>query len=300
MEQQSKAYLYAAASILMWATVASAFKIALRHQSPTALLLLASAVATLTLAGLAAAQGRLGALRHWPKRELLRSALLGLLNPCLYYLILFRAYERLPAQEAQPLNFIWPLVLVLFSALFLRQPLGRATLPGMALSFLGVLIISTRGDLAGWQVSDPLGVGLALASTLIWAGYWTLGVRDPQDPLLRLLLNFGFGLLWVAGYVALLEPVRLPGPAGLAAAAYVGLFEMGLTFFAWLRALQLSRSTAQVGALIFFTPFLSLVVISMVLGEPILPSTLAGLGLIVAGILVQRYGESLLGRRQRS
>jgi drug/metabolite transporter (DMT)-like permease len=297
LQQQTRAYFYAAASIAMWATVAAAFKIGLRHQTPTELLLWASGIASVTLALLATANGQLASLRAWPRTEIVRSVLLGLLNPCLYYLILFRAYDRLPAQEAQPLNFVWPLVLVVFSTVFLRQPLGRATLPGMAVSFLGVLVISTRGDLLGWQVTNGLGVALALTSTLVWAGYWTLGVRDRQQPLLRLLLNFSFGFAWVAVYAAVFESVELPPMPGLAAAAYVGLFEMGLTFFAWLRALQLSRSTAQVGGLIFLTPFLSLLVIHLVLGEPILPSTITGLVLIIGGILLQHYGEGLFRRR---
>ncbi len=298
MHQQTQAYLYAAASILMWATVATAFKIGLRHQTPTELLLYSAMAATACLGALACKQGRLRALRRWPTREVFRSALLGLLNPCLYYLILFRAYDRLPAQEAQPLNFTWPIVLVLFSALFLNQRLGPVTLPAMAVSFVGVLVISTRGDVTGWQVSDPLGVTLALASTLVWASYWTLGVRDRQEPLLRLLLNFAFGTAWVALYALGFEELQQPSPAALAGAIYVGLFEMGLTFFAWLRALQLSRNTAQVSGLIFLTPFLSLVVIYAVLGEPIRSSTLLGLALIVGGIVLQRYGEALLDRRK--
>lgn len=299
VNSQTQAYLYAAASILMWATVATAFKIGLRHQTPTELLLYSAMAATACLGALAWQQGRLQALRHWPRKEIARSALLGLLNPCLYYLILFRAYDRLPAQEAQPLNFTWPIVLVLFSAVFLGQRLGPVTLPAMIMSFLGVLVISTRGELAGWQITDPLGVTLALASTLVWASYWTLGVRDKQEPLLRLLLNFGFGATWVALYALGFEAIRPPSPSAVGAAIYVGLFEMGLTFFAWLRALQLSRNTAQVSGLIFLTPFLSLVVIYAVLGEPIRGSTLVGLALIIGGIVLQRYGEALLHRRRQ-
>ena len=71
-------------------------------------------------------------------------------------------------------------------------------------------------------------------------------------------------------------------------AIYVGVFEMGVTFVTWITALRLSRTAAQVGNLIFLTPFLSLFFIRSTIGEPILPSTLVGLTFIVTGILLQQ------------
>ena len=70
-------------------------------------------------------------------KQYLRSAALGFLNPFLYYLVLFEAYDRLPAQEAQPLNYMWPIVVVILSAPLLKQPIGRVSLAGIAVSFFG-------------------------------------------------------------------------------------------------------------------------------------------------------------------
>jgi drug/metabolite transporter (DMT)-like permease len=75
---------------------------------------------------------------------------------------------------------------------------------------------------------------------------------------------------------------------GLLGAAYVGLFEMGITFVLWLSALKLSENTAKVGNLIFLSPFLSLVFIRLFVGEEILMSTLVGLVLIITGLIVQQ------------
>lgn len=300
MDRQRQAYLYAAATILLWSTVAAAFKLTLRHLQPAELLLYASLTSLAVLAALLIAAGRLGDYRTWSRGDVLRSAGLGFLNPFLYYLLLFAAYDRLPAQEAQPLNFTWPIVLVLLSAVILGQRLRPASLAAMAVSFGGVLVIATRGEVLALRVTDGLGVTLALASTVIWAGYWLYGVRDDRDPLARLALNFAFGSGFVALYAVIFTDLRPPPAAGLLGAAYVGLFEMGITFVLWLKALKLSRSTAQVGNLIYLTPFLSLLVIHAVVGEPLYPSTLLGLTLIVAGILMQHYGEKLTGRAARS
>jgi drug/metabolite transporter (DMT)-like permease len=231
------------------------------------------------------ARGGLTGLHRWTGRDVIYSALLGFLNPGLYYAVLFEAYDRLPAQQAQPLNYVWPVVLVLFSALFLGQPLRLRTLLAMAVCLLGVAVISTRGDLLALQFSDPFGVGLALASTVIWAGYWLLNLRDAGDPVLRLTVNFAFGTLFAFGYAAILGTLSWPSLHGLLGAAYVGTFEMGLTFVLWISALRMSRTTAQVSGLIFLAPFLSLIWIHLVLGEAIHPSTVVGLGLIVGGIM---------------
>ena len=80
----------------------------------------------------------------------------------------------------------------------------------------------------------------------------------------------------------------MPDIRGLIGASYVGLFEMGITFVIWSRALKLSETTAGVSKFIYLSPFLSLAVIYFVLGEKILPSTIIGLILIVAGIIFEQ------------
>lgn len=292
MHSHRQAVLCALGAVLAWSTVAAAFKYSLRWLTPVELLLVASLSSLLVLAGVLAVQGRLGQLRWLPARDWLASAAYGFLNPFLYYLVLFEAYRRLPAQVAQPLNYAWPLVLVLLSALWLRQRLRLATLAAMGLSLAGIVLISMQGEAAGSAGSDPTGVALALASTLIWAGYWLANSRDRQDAVLRLSANFACGTLFIALWWLAGSPRALPLP-GVLGAAYVGVFEMGLTFVLWLSALRLARNAAQVGGLVYLSPFLSLLFIHWVIGETILPATVAGLALIVGGVLLNQ----LAGRR---
>lgn len=288
LSTQRSAYAYGLATVLLWSTVASAFKLTLRHVDPVQLLCISALVSTLTLLAVLALQGRLGSLRLLTAQDLRRSALLGLLNPFLYYLILFMAYDLLPAQEAQPLNYTWAITLALLSIPLLGQRITVRDFAAMGVSYLGVLTICTRGDILGMSFADPLGAGLALASTIIWALYWIFNTRDQMDPVPRLFLNFAFGSLYILPAAWLLtDPLAVNLP-GLLGAAYVGVFEMGITFIFWLKALKLSRTTAQVGNLIYFSPFLSLIFIGVFVGETILPSTLIGLVLIILGNLVQK------------
>lgn len=288
MDRQKKAYIYAGATVLCWSTSASAFKISLKHIEILPFLLIASLTSTSILALHLLVSGRHRLLKICTRRDYLRSALLGLLNPFLYYTILIHAYDLLPAQQAQPINFTWPITLVLLSALLLKQPLRPRDIIATAISFAGVLIISSRGHLFDLQFTSAHGVLLALASTFIWASFWIINTTDSRDEVLRLCLNFAFGTVYLSIAAVLLgrmHELTLPGVLG---GAYVGVFEMGIAFLCWLKALRLSKSTALITNLIFLVPFFSLVLISIFVGETIALATVAGLILIVAGIILQR------------
>ena len=230
--------------------------------------------------------GRAGILASYTKRQYARSALLGFLNPFLYYLILFKAYSILTAQEALVLNYTWPLMLVLLSIPLLGQKLTLKSSLALAVSFTGVFVIATGGDILGFGFTDPFGVSLALVSAMVWGLYWIYNVRDNRDETLKLFLNFAFGSLFILG-AAMYKGVTAPDAAGYAGMAYIGLFEMGATFILWLKGLRLSETAAQVSVFVYASPFLSLVFIGLIVGERIALSTVAGLIFIVAGILLQ-------------
>ncbi len=288
-----RAWLYAFSAVLLWSTVATVFKLTLRHVDFIHLLLISSWTAFLALLLVMIAQGKVSLLRRLTVRELLYSAGLGALNPYVYYLILFKAYSLIPAQEALALNYTWPVVLVLLSVPLLGQRIGHGSVAAILVSFSGVVLIATRGDLGTLGVSHPFGASLALGSSLVWALFWIFNLRDRRDPVLKLFLSFGFGSLFILATVLLGEGIRSPNWPGFLGGVYTGLFEMGLTFLLWLKALELANTTARVSNLVFLSPFLSLVFIRVLVGEPILPSTLAGLVLIICGILLQqRLGRS--------
>lgn len=293
---QRKAYLYGIATVAIWSTVATAFKLALRQLDPLQLLLVSTAVSLLVLAAILLVRHGFGGvvreLAAAPRRELLRAALLGVLNPFAYYIVLFKAYALLPAQVAQPVNYTWAITLTLLSVPLLGHRVTRRELLAVAVSYAGVVVIATRGDVAALAGGNVTGVALALVSTVIWALYWIGNARSPLEPVLGLFCNFAAGLPLVLAATVLFSslPLRAELWPGLAAAAYVGAFEMGIAFVFWLKAMRLTESAARIGNLIFFSPFLSLVFIALLLGERILPTTLAGLVLIVAGNLLQRRG----------
>ena len=288
MKNQKIAYLYTLGTVLLWSTVASAFKISLRYLDVVPLLFYASITSTVTFFVYLLLSKKLNLLKTLSKKDYLRSAMLGFLNPFLYYVILFKAYSLLPAQQAQPINFIWPITLVLLSIPLLNQKIRLRDILAVVISIVGVLIISTRGDILGFKFASPAGVLLAVSSTVIWAVFWIYNVKDKRDEAVGLFLNFAFGSAFILLSMLLFTKVKIPGLKGVLGAVYIGLFEMGVTFLLWLKALKLSKTTAHVANLIYLTPFLSLLVISIAVGEKILLSTVIGLVFIVGGIILQK------------
>lgn len=290
-KKQYSGYLFAVLAIAFWSTISTAFKISLRYQNPIQLLLNASFFSAIVIFIVILLQKKTGLLTQGTRRDLLRSAILGFLNPFLYYTVLLEAYDRLPAQEAQALNYIWAIMLALLAIPLLKQKFLFRDLSGVLISFCGALIIAFRGDFSNMSLKEPVGVSLALTSTVIWALFWIYNVRDNRDEVVKLFWIFIFGFMYVFIYAYAMGQIEFPNKYALVSSAYVGIFEMGITFILWLMALHRSKSTAKVTNLIFITPFISLFIINRVLGETIALSTIAGLVLIIGGILWQHTGK---------
>ncbi len=298
MTQQKKATLYGLAAVLAWSTVATAFKLALRHLDVYQLLFLADLFSLGALALVLGVQRRWGLLMRVGPRDFLVAGGLGLLNPLLYYLILFRAYDLLPAQVAQPLNYTWALMLAYLSVPLLGHHLRRQDIVAGLVCYSGAVVIATGGDISGFRVANPMGVALALISTVIWALYWIGGRRSRLDPVVGLFLGFLCALPFAALVVALRSHSHFSGP-GVWGALYVGCIEMGFTFVLWKTAMRLTSSTARIANLIFLSPFLSLVFIQFVLKEQVVPATLIGLLLIVGGLWWQGRGSGQAGNCEK-
>jgi len=286
MKNQKKAVITALTAVLFWATVASAFKIALKEMDHYHLLLFSTLSSTIILFIMMIFRRKLGELKKINRNALLFSALAGFFNPFLYYLVLFKSYSLLPAQIAQPLNYTWPIMLVLLSIPFLKQKIDKKSIIALFMCMIGVVLISSGGQIG--KIENPQGVFLALFSAVIWGAYWILNMKDKREESVKLFLNFLFGLVYIVIYGLIFTSVEIPSLKGLLSASYVGLFEMGITFFLWAKALSMAKSTASVSTLAYLSPLLSLIFIAFILKERIEVTTVAGLIIIITGILYQK------------
>jgi drug/metabolite transporter (DMT)-like permease len=287
MDKTRKSYTYAILAIFFWSTVPTAFKISLGELNILPALMLASVTSTIALFIIILFERKTGLIKC-SRDDLFSSALLGLINPFLYYMILLKAYQLLPAQVAQPLNMIWPIILVFLSVPILKQRIAKKSFVALFISFIGVYVISSQGHLFTPVHGNLSGVLLATGSSVFWAFYFILNMKDKRDEAVKLFMNFLFGSVYLIAAVIITDnwPDYISFK-GIASSVYIGLFEMGITFFLWLKALQMAETTDKVSNLVYIAPFLSLIFVHFIIHEPVYYTTLAGLLLIISGILIQ-------------
>jgi drug/metabolite transporter (DMT)-like permease len=282
-----KAYFYAILAVLFWSTCPTAFKLGLQHSSTWQLLTGATLSSAVVLGIIAAAQGKFKSLLSLTRKDLVFSALMGLLNPVAYYLILFKAYTILPTQVAQPLNMVWPILLVLLAIPMLGQHIRWPSIAAMLISFSGVVLISRMGGTVGDHPQNKLGIFLALSSSVLWASYFIFNTRDLRDPFIRLFLNFAFAAVFLLLAGIFIEKPFPDTIQAWLASFYVGVFEMGITFVLWLMAIRLAPRSDRISNLVYAAPFLNLILANQVLGEKIYITTVMGIMLLVSGIVFQ-------------
>jgi len=290
MTDEAKAITLAATAVLSWSTVATAFKIALSHLTYFEMLLVASLTASAIFTIWMTGARKWSALRRLSPRIWAFFALLGLLNPVSYYLVLFKSYSLLPAQVAQPLNYAWPIVLLVLLAVFRRQPIPARKYIGMAVSLAGVTFISLGGNGISGDISVP-GLALALSSAILWAAYWMLNdmIKRQVDECVSLFLGFMFGSIYMCAAAMFVPTVHLTSLPGVLSGIYIGAFEIGIPFICFGMAIRRTSNPALINQMCYLSPFMSLFFIGMVLGEPIVATTYIGLLLIVSGIIYNQY-----------
>ncbi len=283
-------------AVLSWSTVATAFKIALEQLSVFEMVFVATATALAIFTVWMCVTRSWSVLRRLSPGVWSRFALLGLVAPVAYYLILFSAYDYLPAQIAQPLNYLWPIILAVLLAVFGHKPIPKAKYLGMVISLAGLVFISVGGKGITGTVS-VLGIALALGSALLWATYWIINdsLKNEVSEGTSLFLTFLFGMIYCL-IGSIFVPVSAMSMPALLSGMYIGAFEMGVPFICFGLAIRETDNPALINQMCYLSPFLSLFFISVVLGEPIMPTTIVGLVLIVGGLV---YNEYFAGRRDR-
>ncbi|MBN1820853.1 MAG: DMT family transporter [Prolixibacteraceae bacterium] len=288
MNPAKQSYFFSGTAVFFWSTVATAFKLALQELDVFQLIYIASGVSVVLLFVIILIRKKQNLLFSQSKKDLISSVLLGAFNPAIYYIILFKAYSLLPAQVAQPINMVWPIVLTLLSIPMLKQKIRWISFVALGISFIGVIFISSQGSIEGFRNISKTGVGLALLTSVLWSFYWILNVKDKRDEVVKLFTGFVFGFIFLNGIMIVFSDFNFPKGIPLGAAIYTGFFEVGITYVLWLNAMKLSNNNAKIGNLVFLAPFISLIFIRLILKETIFITTFIGLVFIIGGILIQQ------------
>jgi len=269
----TKADLLALGAILMWASLA-ALGVSLAHVPPfllTGLGLLVGSALALPLSGFKPSAWRVP----------LPTLALGVYGLFGFHLLLFVALRTAPALQANLINYLWPLGMVVLAPLVLPGLKWRLAQVGAALlGFAGAAVVILGRGGGAWDGSWHLGYALALGSALVWSTYSLATRRVPAFPT-SAVGSFAAvsGLLSLACH-ARWEPSVSLSTNDMALIAALGLGPLGGAFFLWDAALK-AGDPRRIGLLAFLTPLLSTAVMVVVTGQPLSASLALGGAMIV-------------------
>jgi drug/metabolite transporter (DMT)-like permease len=211
--------------------------------------------------------------------------LLGVYGLFTYHLCLFLGLRLAPPVEANLVNYLWPLLIVVLSPLILANTRLRARhVAGALMGFGGAALLVTGGRL-GFSREGALGYLFALAAAVIWSTYSLLTKRIGDFPT-SAVATFCLvsGLLSLACH-AIFEERYVPAAADLPYLLVIGLGPMGAAFYLWDRAMK-GGDPRVIGTLAYLTPLLSTFLIAAFGEGRVTWLSLAALALIVGGALV--------------
>ena len=236
----------------------------------------------------------IGSIPAWPLVRQWRvpasTLMLGIYGLFGFHFLLFIALRLAPPVEANLVNYLWPLFMVVLAPLFLPDVKLRAVHVVAALVGFAGATIAILGAGSGASGGWSWGYLPALGSAFIWASY-SLGTRRvPAFPTAAIgLFGLVSGLLSLLCHALLEAPVTLQANDWLLIAA-MGLGPLGAAFFLWDRALKLG-DPRQIGILSYLTPLLSTGLLMLVSGRPFSPAIALAAAMII--------GAAVLGTRAR-
>ncbi len=270
MDARGRATRDALAAIALWSTLAA---IVTRLRQVPPLFLVGS---TLVVGGL------LGVRRL--RREDLRPRVLavGVFGLFAYHLCLFVGLRLGPPVEVNLVNYLWPLLVVVLTPIFVPGArLGARHVVGALLGFAGAALLVTGGRL-GIAPGGVLGHLAALAGALIWATYTHLTKRLGDVPT-RAVSAFCLASGALAlGCHAAFEPRYWPNWADSVLLIGAGVGPMGAAFYLWDRAIK-AGDPRVIGTLAYLTPLASTALVALASGGGLGASALAAMALIVGG-----------------
>ena len=278
--------------LVMWGSFAAISKLVLYNIDSFQVQFYMFGVAVIIMTLILLAKGKMADLLTIQVTDLARLVLYGVPS-YLYYFLYLLALKLIPAVEASMLNYLFPIMVVLFAVPIHKEKLDNAKLFSILLGFLGMIIIITNGRFYNIRLTNLPGDLLAIGAAICWGIFSNLGKKNAIDSFISIyvytVVSFFLAMVMMLAFSSFTVP-SLPAGAGL---LWLGMSNIVLSYFLWFKILK-SVPISMVANLSFITPFVTLLFIALLLGERISLIQLAGLLVIMLGIVLQSTGKAIL------
>lgn len=293
LHDSKKAIIFAVLCVFSWSLIPVISKVGTADISPLQLLFLSNVLSAAVLACIVFfLRKNIPNCIGQMKNNAMQTSYLGLLGCFLYYLCLYYGYSKANAVSVLVVQYLWPVLAVLLSPFILGEKRKNKNVFIALLGFAGVIIVASKGD-ANMENFDNISVlTVVLIGALSFAIFSLLSKKLKCHALVATFLFFTWASVFSLIAVLLDGGVKFPSSA----AAWVGLFANGiivngLSYFWWLRALQLGE-VSRIAPFVFLTPILACIWLVLFLGEVFFISYAIGLVIcVVAGVMAATSSE---------
>ena len=280
-----KTYFLAAVAILFWSTSATVSKLLLGSLDSMQVLYISAMFAGVFLLGWNVVTGNIKRLKTYRAKDYLCTILIGLPGTFFYYLLLYTATDLMPASQALTINYLWPIMSVVFACVLMKEKMTIRKLIAIGVSFVGMAIV-VGTDVGNLNSNTMIGAVCCVLAAACYGLFTALNQKFGYDK--RISMMFFYLTTFALCGMILGATQNLPQLNGWQALGmgYNGVCNMAIAATAWAVALE-SGKTAKISNLAYITPFLSLVWTAVFLKEQVRVTSVLGLTVIVSGIFIQ-------------
>ena len=271
--------------ILAWSSTPVVTKILLKTLKPIEILFYAFLFAIISLFVIILFNGTHKEIKKYSKKDISYLIFLGFLGIFLHNLFYVNGFKLVPAVEANVLNYLWPVLIVVFSIFLLKDKITSKKIIAIILGFIGAYLVLTNGNVIPIFTNLKGGL-LMIAGACAWALFSVLGSKHKYEDYSSMFLEMVFGFAFIAILMALTSSFRLLPAKEILLLAYLGLITKGLAFPFWMISIK-NIGRAKTANLAYLSPFIALLLINIFLGEAIRWFYIVALILIIGGVLLQ-------------
>jgi drug/metabolite transporter (DMT)-like permease len=286
MNNEHKSYLYVIGALLLWSAATPTAKLVLKTLSSLQVLFYSSLIAFVSLLMIALLQRKITIIKQYRLQDYRHFAIMGFLGIFLYYNLFYYGLKTVSTQQAVVINYSWPIWVVIFAAIILKEQFNLQKIIALIMGFFGIFIVISKGNVFSPTLPDIQGVLFIISGAASYGVFSVLGKKDSYDKLTAVLFYFMFSWIFITIQILLFSEIPKISLTEFCGLVFLGLCVNALGYTLWFLALKYG-DTAKISSIVFLTPFFSLIFIYLLLGEPILFSSLLGLSLIISGIVMQ-------------
>ena len=280
-----KTYLYAGVSIFCWSTVATTCKILLSELNNIQLLWMNSLIAGLFLLLLNICLGNFKKYKEYKLKDYFIMVAIGIPSTIFYYMFYYAGTDILPASQAFIINYLWPIMSVIFACIILGEKLTAKKLIAIFISFFGVIVV-IGGDIKDFNGQMLLGAIYCILGAVSYGLFTALNQKMNYNKTMTLMVSYFATFIFTTVLNLIKGDLFIPEVNQVIGFLWNGIFTVAIANTFWVMALETGK-TEKVSNLAYITPFLSLIWTFLFLDEKIKLNSLIGLLIIILGIFVQ-------------